>query len=282
MRSEKLAFLALQETHLNDARAAEIQTRLGCRLSFVHSSSERPHAAEGVALVINKEMLPIEGLEVTELIPGRALLATMPWRATIKLRVLIVYAPNPPSDNRAFWDRLYTQWTSHDNPLPPVDILLGDFNLVELDEDRMPRHPDDARAVQSLLKLRTKIGVSDGWKWMDDTAELPFTYTQSGGTQPSSSRIDRIYLSDQYLPLTNSWSADYTSMSDHHKVQARITLTSGPALGKGRWAIPAYLTEHRGFMRDICVLGHTIVSEISNPEYQRSETRNPQKSLLEF
>lgn len=132
LRNEQLAFIAIQETHLNDEKVGIIQAKLGNKLEFIHSSNNSGAASAGVAMIVNKEVLPMEGMDVTEMIPGRALLASLPWRAGTPLRVLVVYAPNPRRENGEFWQQLERQWVGNDENLAPVDIMLGDFNIVHL------------------------------------------------------------------------------------------------------------------------------------------------------
>ncbi len=69
---------------------------------MIWSSDPDQANAKGVAVVINKELMRTNGIESTELIPGRALWFTIPWHKDRKLSLMIVYAPNEVSANRTF------------------------------------------------------------------------------------------------------------------------------------------------------------------------------------
>lgn len=277
MRNDRVALMAVQETHLTEAKTDETERKLGNRLQFIHSSKEDGTASGGVALIVNKDLLPTEDLVIAELVPGRAILVSCPWRTETSLNVLVVYAPNDPRENAEFWGYLETLWAGRDDPLPPVNVMLGDFNLVERASDRRPEHADNAIAVRNLLSLRTTLGLNDGWKWHDDSAELPWTFRQMRqGGEEILSRIDRIYLDDTYISHTSQWEAGFRSASDHHQLSTRITLANGPTIGKGRWSIPAHLTEHRGYMKNSCIRGIKAMEMLTSDNYQRTDSCNPQ------
>src|ERR1700691_2507183 len=85
--------------------------------------------AQGVTIVLNREMTNIHDVKQQDVIPGRAMLLTLPWHSDLTLTILNVYAPNAHSENQQFWETLETKWVDMNLPFP--DIMLGDFNLVE-------------------------------------------------------------------------------------------------------------------------------------------------------
>lgn len=58
--------------------------------------------AQGVAFVINKEIISIANITTNELIPGRAMSITIPWVEEKKLTILNIYAPNKHVDSAKF------------------------------------------------------------------------------------------------------------------------------------------------------------------------------------
>jgi hypothetical protein len=87
----------------------------------------------GVAIILNKSYVAWKDAVTHVLIPGRAMLVSVPWHKESIINVLAVYAPNRESENAVFWDTLKNKWIAGEFPSP--DVLLGDFNCVEADMD---------------------------------------------------------------------------------------------------------------------------------------------------
>lgn len=97
IRDHKIGVLALQETHLTDEAVENLHRTYGERLQIYHSSApDHPSQRAGVALVVNKAVSNVKEIKTTVIIPGRALMLQIPWHATLKPRILAVYAPNSP------------------------------------------------------------------------------------------------------------------------------------------------------------------------------------------
>ena len=116
----------------------------------------------GVTIVINKGLLKSDNVQSNKIVPGRAILATIPWHGDTDLKILNIYTPNDAKNNENFWDHLNEALTNHPHLKP--DIMLGNFNLVEDSLDRLPCHLDDASAVASLGELKSLTGLVDGWR----------------------------------------------------------------------------------------------------------------------
>jgi len=129
-----------------------------------------------------------------EIIPGRALLLNLPWKERDPHRILGIYAPNSPGDNTAFWESLSQKW--NESNLPRLDLLLGDFNVVEEGADCQPAHEDNERTVESLQNFKSSFLLWDGWRATHPT-KLSYTCLQTART--THSRIDRIYVTDKIL-----------------------------------------------------------------------------------
>lgn len=107
---------------------------------------DRPNA-HGVGLVINHEIIPAANVCSWEVVPGRAILSAVPWHNKQILHVLVVYAPNDPTENADFWTEVRD--ALEDNNLHKPDLLLGDCNVVEDKIDRYPSHADSASGKSS-------------------------------------------------------------------------------------------------------------------------------------
>ena len=66
-------------------------------------------------------------------------------------------------------------------------MLLGDFNSVEHELDRLPHRKDESRVVNSWSKIKKGYNLIDGWRLHN---ELTKGYTFIQPVTNSMSRID--------------------------------------------------------------------------------------------
>ena len=191
--------IALQETHLTEESVNDIHNLFGSRMKVIFSQGDNPRAA-GVAFVINKDLSIYQGVVTHKLIPGRALLISIPWHSNLLLTILNVYAPNAPMENEKFWRDLSESLNSQLVPYP--DILLGDFNMVEDAIDRLPSHSDNANTCNALSDLKRQLNVKDGWRNHSGN-EKGYTYTQKPNM--IRSRLDRIYTTEKIYETAADW-----------------------------------------------------------------------------
>ena len=119
------------------------------------------------------------------------------------LNILAVYAPNNHNANAQFWSELCERWDDPQARLPKINILLGDFNIVEAAIDCLPPHPDPESPVNALWHLKTSLSLTDSWRTSHPPPETDFTFKQDRALNASMSRIDCIYLDDENLgPIT--------------------------------------------------------------------------------
>lgn len=185
LRHSKTAIPAIQESHLTDELAENINGIFETKLLLTHSPLPDTRNAAGVAFIFNKSIINTNDIRCEEIIPGRALLASIPWHANSRLRILNIYAPNDHANNTTFWETLneLTLINSHLRP----DIMLGDFNLVEDSLDRLPCHHDNPNAVAALGDLKSNLSLIDGWRrTYPDRCE----YTHQHTPNASQGRID--------------------------------------------------------------------------------------------
>ena len=276
--NSRTAILAIQESHLTDDLAANVRTSFETKIALHYSPLPETRNAAGVAFVINKGMLNADKVSCKEIIPGRALLATINWYANTTIKILNVYAPNDAKSNENFWEKLNETMRTHANLRP--DVMLGDFNIVEDSLDRLPCHPDNAPAVAALGELKSTLNLIDGWRRTHPNRR---EYTHLHAPNASQGRIDRIYINNNLLPTAKEWNIDPPTIeTDHWLVSARITTPESPEVGKGRWQIPTYLFENEKIMDEINELGKKAQRDIEINRYRRTPATNPQSILAKL
>ncbi|KAF8957775.1 Endonuclease/exonuclease/phosphatase, partial [Flammula alnicola] len=288
IRDNKIAILAVQETHMDGTRCAEIENLFGKRMK-VHctANEENPTGKGGVAIVINRQLLNANQSRATVIVPGRALAVRLKWHGDKVLRVLAIYAPNNPQQNRDFWKQIRTYYEQlgiqHPNTQKP-DIMLGDFNMVEDEIDRLPMHADLEETVNELDELKSELGLRDGWRDTFPTTKS-YTFLQTNQTH-SQSRIDRIYTTNTILRTAREWKIETSGITnaDHRMVTVKIVDENSPDTGKGRWSIPAHLLKDKPLQDYIQERGKKAETDIQDLEKRpdRCPNHNPQTIYAKF
>ncbi|KAF8287618.1 DNase I-like protein, partial [Clavulina sp. PMI_390] len=279
-----LAILAVQETHLDRKLISRLDERFGKNLAFHHSTNPDGRRAEGISVIINRAKLPAGAAKAIDIIPGQAMLVSVPWRKNLKINLLAVYAPTGAGrDNEQFWRLLASKWDEPGGELPPVNVLLGDFNVVERQIDRLPARNDREASVEALGALKLRLGVSDAWRLRHPEDKM-FTFTQDHMINPSSSRIDRIYLDDTNIDRASDWEAICmpNNMSDHLLIKTKISLAGTAQMGSGRWSLPLYMLENKKFMERTKKRGAAALKTLQSENFNRSDRVNPQSVFREF
>ncbi|KAH9922929.1 Endonuclease/exonuclease/phosphatase, partial [Fomitopsis serialis] len=262
LREERLGVLCLQETHLDQTHLDTIHELYGRRIRIWNSGSTSSTTVQGVAVILNRELVDVSGVAFQELIPGRAILLTMHWHADKYITILNVYAPNSPTENAAFWTRLRSM--AEKGRFKKPDVITGDFNLVEEAIDRLPAREDSAPAVAALRDFTRHLDLYDGWR-LSEPHMKDYTYPQRGSM--SRSRLDRIYTSDPLIRTSHSWTIRTTGVpTDHRLVSTKLNTANTPFIGKGRWAMPVHLTEDDVFMNQARTLGIETIKEMKDTE----------------
>lgn len=273
-RDEKIGLLALQETHLTSERVGVLNDLFGRHLRIYHSESVN-HAtgAGGVAFAVNKRLIDPEKCVVTEVQEGRALAIKFPWSTGRELCVVNVYGPNSSVENANFWKQIKTHC-----PVD-VDILLGDFNVVEEGIDRIPVREETGSALIALQELLTNLRVEDGWR-AQNPHDKAFTYMQKA--TGSQSRLDRIYVANALHQEADEWCIKESGLPTDHKL-AMVSLANrnAPFMGRGRWSMPAHLLTDPQMVTTMRELGKKLVAEIAGCG-PRSMEKNPQISYHKF
>ncbi|KAH9892716.1 Endonuclease/exonuclease/phosphatase, partial [Cubamyces lactineus] len=271
VRDSRIAVLALQETHLDERRANVVMEVFGEFITVVTSAcNENGTGARGVAFVINKRLLKNAEYTVTDIYPGRAMLLDIKWTEERRLRLLNVYGPNDMAASATFWKTLSDTRVLRGRG---VDVLLGDFNLVEDALDRLPARSDRESAREELTTVITKWNLLDGWRVSNETTKA---YTYLHAANGSQSRIDRIYVTERLHQDSNAWGIqDSGILTDHRMVTVDLSDRALPFVGKGRWALPKHLLTDRKLQETMKELGAKLVDDLSSGG-ERTPLRNPQ------
>jgi hypothetical protein len=257
MRDEKIGILAVQETHMTEELQEGIEATFKRLRVFRCSDPEFPNS-KGVAVVMNRDLTNSDNATCKNIVPGRAMLVSVPWHANDVLNILAVYAPNEATDNRDFWLELKRR--SDDREFPKANIMMGDFNIVEDSLDRLPSHGDRAQPVKALRELKHSLGLIDGWRSINrDSKAYTFTSESNG----AHSRIDRIYATPDIVKSSANWKIDTPGAfdTDHRMISTQVIHEKIPFIGKGRYAIPAQMCKDKTFMRKVQSLADQLERE---------------------
>lgn len=283
MKENKLAILAVQESHLNDTLIHSINECFGKRITIINSQHPtNPRSSARVAFVINKALITTKNLESVELIKGRAIAIKFKWHEENDITLINVYAPNNRAEHQDFWEKIDT--CRQARGLRHPDMLLGDFNLTEDTIDRAPAHLDNVNAIAALRNLRQCLGVKDSWRHTFPN-ERAFSYrANSQGTQVMS-RLDSIYLSDAAENVTSNWVIKQTLVpTDHWLVAMNYAPNQAPHIGKDRWTFQVSELKNEKLMEKITNQGKQLKKDLQTLAMTPTacETENPQTLWATF
>ena len=234
MTDQKIAILAVQETHLDEDLLNRVTQCYGKRLTLITSfDPDSPRASAGVAFVINKRLIQPNKITVFELYEGRALALKIKWHDTEDTAILNIYAPNSRAAQPEFWRKIKArkQLCRLRNP----DFMVGDFNVTEDTIDRSPPHPDEQNAITAIRETRHQWGLHDAWRHAYPNQKI-FTYRAISNDQPIKSRLDRIYTTSNIAQQSFNWQHNASPVpTDHWLVSVKFAPCDAPYIGNGRW-----------------------------------------------
>lgn len=275
MKREKLGLLVTQESHTQDDDIDMLNKTYEPKYNFVHTYDRENTGSKGIVIIVNRQNLPDGIQDVREIIHGRAITASIKWRDKTCLSILAVYAPNDARENKEFWENLNSKWTDPESTLPEINVMMGDFNLVEEAIDRHPPHADSAEAVGALNTLKWSIGgLQDGWRQFNPTPSKAFTYSQVNRQGTSLSRIDRIYCNESIYNQSIDWgitTPGALQSADHELIWTIIDNKDLPRTGRGRWRIPTFLVSRTKFTDEIEGMGMKLLEDLEG----QPESANP-------
>lgn len=234
IRKNKIAILAIQETHLDDELAESINRCFGKNFELLYlSDPERPRAIAGVAFVLNKALIPNKESRLHVLAPGQAIMLQIKGPDEKDIKIINVYAPVQAHKQPAFWDDVETKRRA--KRLPRPDFLLGDFNITEDLIDRSPPRADNQPATDALRDTRFNWEVYDQWRHAHPNESL-YTYRSTQNRTTSLSRLDRIYVAKKLTQMVFEWRAEPSAVpTDHWLVSLKFAPKDAPLIGNGRW-----------------------------------------------
>ncbi|KAF8258281.1 Endonuclease/exonuclease/phosphatase [Lactarius quietus] len=232
MKENKIAVLALQETHLDNNLLHSVNKCFSKRLIVINSSlPENPRVSAGVAFVIKRALVAPKDAVMMELIKGRAMALQFKWHNDDDILLINVYAPNDRNAHPAFWEMIDTKRRS--KGLRKLDMMLGDFNMTEELIDRAPAHLDDTDAIAALRNLRQCLSLEDSWRHAFPHDRC-FTFRATNNQQAIKSRLDRIYTSENAGKASYDWKICLTSVpTDHWLVLTKYAPAHTPYIGQG-------------------------------------------------
>jgi exonuclease III len=269
MRDKRIAILAVQESHLTIETEAQIKALFNNRLHLMHSPDpERPSAKNGVAFVINKQYVPQwELAECITIIPGRAILLRINMLESGKMNILNVYAPSGnPNENAGFWREISQKTPTN----TVIDVMLGDFNMVEESRDRSSGSLDPEETLTSLATIKEKHRLTDGWRSRHPLS-LEYSHRATNG---SMSRLDRIYVRNNDLHQMGEWETIESHLSDHKIIALSIHDRASPEIGHDKRTFPSFLLRNKKFTDDLIKKGLELQKMQVNTE--RSDINNIQ------
>ena len=283
MIDQKIAILALQETHLDHDLLSQVTQCYNKRLYTITSfSPTNPRTSAGVAFVINKRLITPNKIKVFELIEGRALALKITWHDSKETTLLNIYAPISRAAQPEFWGKITTAKRLY--RLRNPDFMLGDFNITEDTIDRSPPHLDEPNAITAIRDVRHKWGLHDAWRHAHPNDKV-FIYRAISNAQPVKSRLNRIYITHAAARHTFNWQHHAIPVpTDHWLTSVKFAPLDTPYIGKGRWTWNITTLENSNLTRAVVDRGHSLQSDIANVKETLTDrnTTNPQLLWNQF
>lgn len=283
IRTEKIAILALQETHLDERMLGDITRCFGKNFDIVNSSDPgNPRGSAGVAFVVNKALIAPTKMDTYILRQGRAIMLKIKWSDVDEITIINIYAPNNTREQPTFWAQVdLERRTKH---LPKPDFLLGDFNITEDPIDRSPPRANDRTAIEALRETRHTWGVQDQWRHDNPTGRI-FTFRQLRERAYNHARLDRIYSANRHACNLFEWKAGPSAIpTDHCMVSVKFAPKDAPLIGSGRWTWPLTSIPNDALIDKVIRKGIQVQTRIevaaNTPAEQRQD--NPQILWKDF
>ena len=274
MSDQRIAILALQETHLDEERLEQVAQCYGKRLTIITSPDpDTPRASAGVAFAINNRLIKPNNITVFELFEGRALAIKIKWHTTEETTILNVYAPNTRTIQPEFWKKLETRkkLLRLRNP----DFMLGDFNVTEDVIDRYPPHRDDVNAITAMRETRHQWRLQDSWRHAYPNYKT-YTYRAFANDHPIKSRLDRIYTSRTVAQHSFNWQHSATPVpTDHWLVLLKYAPRDAPYIGNGRWTLNILSLTNKKLMTTI--VNHGLKLQVNIEKVTRDQ---PERNII--
>ena len=236
-----LGVMAVQETHCrSDSELCQSVIDMKARLQVFHSPAGEDDARAGVLLALTHDWEVIESVVG---VPGRVLSVRVKSRVFgEKMNFVVVYGKSGGTDGGAWMDGLANVMNDE-----YVNVILGDFNFVESEEDRRGR----AAGLNSYDKaLANKFSSTlGGWDLRDlfretNSDEGGFTYCHDCGWE---SRIDRIYVNEEFVGKASSFRLKSVLGATAGHKMVWVEIEEGLEIGSGYWKFNVSLLRDKNY-----------------------------------
>ena len=217
LKNAQFDIIALQETHCDALVKQEWQNEWGGKSVWTTFKND----AAGVAFLFNQNLNIHVSHEKADA-SGR-ILSVVAEIDNRKCQLVNIYGPNPSNlqESEYFFNSI-------DNIIDPEiqPMFFGDFNMVEdIFVDRKggkpkPRHTYGFKALSDLKQGHDLIDI---WRNQNPNKKQ---FTWHSKDQTIHSRLDRIYIPKQYIPLVSNAFIHHFVWSDHDVCGISITLPS--------------------------------------------------------
>jgi exonuclease III len=279
----KIAILTIQETHLDKEMTERIRATYEKKMNIITSPNpENPRITARVAFVINKSLITPNKIKAHELCPRRALAIEIDWLESETTRLINIYVPNDRTAHLIFWNGI--DKVRQNKGIPKLDFVLGDFNVTEEQIDRAPARLDDPNTIEALRDLRHAWEVYDTWRVAYPNEKL-YTYWANTNGGWIKSRLDRIYVTRQAMPMTFDWKMSPSPVpTDHWLVAVKYTPKDAPEIGKGRWTLPIRMLDNAKLIKTIIDRGIRLQHDLEDTQNRWVDRRltNPQWLWQDF
>ena len=278
IKQNRIAILALQETHLDEERVQTIERCFGKSFQLFHSNDPtNPRTKAGVAIIINNALITAKDVQLHVLVPGRAIMIRLKWPGANNLSIINVYVPVKKSEQPDFWADVEIE--RREKHLPHPDFLLGDFNVTEDALDRAPPKHDNHQATDILREIRLSWEVQDQWQHAHPN-DKQYTYRTIRDGKTRLSRLDRIYSARKHSQMIFEWKSEPTAVpTDHWLVSLKFAPKDAPMIGNGRWTWYIPSLSGKPLLDEIIAKGtklQTRLERLRDGSTTRDET-NPQQ-----
>ena len=282
LRAEKIAILAVQETHLDEERLEDIDRCFNKSFDVINSSDPtNPRGSAGVAFIINKALIAPTSVKTHVLKQGRAIMMRIKWSET-EMIILNIYAPNNVRNQPTFWAEIDLERRA--KRLPKPDFLLGDFNITEDPIDRSPPKINNRAAIEALRETRHGWGIQDQWRHDNPNGRL-FTFKQIREGAYNHARLDRIYSATRHAHNLFEWKARPSEVpTDHWLISVKFAPKDAPQIGNGRWTWPTPSINNETLIKKVVNKGIQLQTKMEDAASTPVELRqnNPQTLWKDF
>ncbi len=261
MKDNRIAILAIQETHLDKEQLDNISRCFGKNLDIFNSSDpENPCGMAGVAFVVNKSLMAPRNVRTHVLHHGHALMLKISWSDDEEISLVNIYAPNDRRLHPAFWEEIdeKRRWKC----LPKPDFVLGNFNITEDPIDRSPPQENEKLVIDALWNIRHTWEIQDQW-CHDNPGARCFTHKHKNNGQYEYARLNWIYTARMHTCKLLEWDAGLSAIPmDHWMVEVNYAPKDSLLIGNGRWTWPLSALNHEPLIEKIISQGINIQTKI--------------------